>query len=158
MIENFYLFALGEVVMGTMGLGKPGRDGNEIVRVCEEEKSELLPYQDECESVFESAFVVVCVSDLVCGNVCVSDVCVWCVWCVCEMLCWSVIMVPVDECFCGVVVSEGGAVLVCCACCADVMVSVECVGAVCACEVIGIVMCFVAERYVSPGDLGVFVG
>ena len=70
-------------------------------------------------------------------------------------------MVPVDECFCGVVVSEGGAVLVCCACCvccAGVMVSVECVGAVCACEVIGIVKCFVAERYVSPGDLGVFVG
>ena len=64
------------VGMVTMGLGKPGRDGNEIVRVCEEEKSELLPYQDECESVFESAFVVVCVSDLVCGNVCVSDVCV----------------------------------------------------------------------------------
>ena len=67
-------------------------------------------------------------------------------------------MVPVDECFCGAVVSESGVVLVYCAFCADVMVSVECVGAVCACEVIGIVMCFVAERYVSPGDLGVFVG
>ena len=64
---------------------------------------------------------------------------------VCGILVW------VSGCGCGVVVvSESGDVMVYGA---GVVVGEVCGGEECECEVLGIV-----ERYVSPGDLGVFVG